>query len=100
MVLRDRLFYLRIISFLIDLILIIFEFYVLFELQRIKASLINKLFFQIIRFSNYAIIIYFEYSENICEKTLKENIFYKKERKFTFLEIMNFINDIFKIFIY
>ena len=100
MVLRDRLFYLKTISFLLDLPLIIAECYVLYKLQRIKVSLINILFFQFFRFSIYAIIIYYEYSEIICEKTLEENKFYKKERKYNFLEIMNLISDIYKIFIY
>jgi len=97
MIVGDRLFYLRIVSFLLDLFIIIIEFYVLFLLRRIKTMLINILVFQLSRFSIYAIIIYYEYSEKICEKTFEENKFFKKERKFNFLEIMNFIYDIYKI---
>ena len=84
-VVEDRLFCLRIVSFLFDLFIIIIEFYVLFNLRRIKTRLTYILVFQLFRFIIYAIIIYFEYSENICEKTFEENKFYKKERKFNFV---------------
>ena len=62
-VVRDKLYYLRIISFIFDLIILGYELYDLLKLQRIKATLINILIFQFFRFSVYGIIIYFEYSE-------------------------------------
>ena len=100
MVSRDRLFDLRILSFFGDFFLIIFEFFVLFYLRRIKANLKTILIVQFYRFSIYFIMLYYEFRETICDKSVEENIFYKKERKLNFLEIMNYINDIYKFFIY
>ena len=97
---NERLFYLRIMSFILDLILIISESIVLYNLRRIKAKLHYILFLQLIRYIVYALLIYYEYSEEICDKTSEKNIFYKKEEKFNFLELLIFIYAIIKFIIF
>ena len=97
---NERLFYLRIMSFILDLILIISESIVLYNLKRIKAKLHYILFLQLIRYIVYALLIYYEYSEEICDKTSEKNIFYKKEEKFNFLELLIFIYAIIKFIIF
>lgn len=87
-------------SFILDLILIISESIVLYNLRRIKAKLHYILFLQLIRYIVYALLIYYEYSEEICDKTSEKNIFYKKEEKFNFLELLIFIYAIIKFIIF
>ena len=96
---NELLFYSRIISFILDLIVIISEFIVLYNLKRIKSNMFFIIILQLFRISICVTLIYYEYTEKICEKTSENNIFYRKEKKFDLLETTTFIYDIGKIFI-
>ena len=85
---NEPLFYLRIMSFILDLILLIPEFIVLYNLRRIKANLLNILIFQFIRLSIYVLFIYYEYSENFCEEAPEKNKFYRIEKTFSIPELI------------
>ena len=87
---NELLFYLRIISFILDLIVIISEFIVLYNLKRIKSNMFFIIILQLFRMSICATLTYYQYTEKILEKTSENNIFYSMD--FFFNKKYNFKN--------
>jgi hypothetical protein len=97
---NEPLFYLRIVSFISEFILVVGEYNVLSHLKRIKTNLFMILIFQLFRLAIFVIICVNQYYGDVCQETAKKNIFYRKEKKFNFLELATFIYDLYKIVIY
>ena len=76
---NEPLFYLRIVGFILDLIVIISEFIVLYNLKRIKSNMFFILILQLFRMSICATLTYYDYTEKILEKTSENNIFYSMD---------------------
>ena len=74
----DYLYYLRILDFIINFIIIFFEIYILYYLRRIKANKYYIIIYQLIRFILFVIILNLEMDERSCyESPNDENHFYK-----------------------
>ena len=74
----DFLYYLRILDFIINFSMILFEIYILYYLRRIKANKYYIIIYQLIRFILFGIIFNLEIDEGSCyESPNDENHFYK-----------------------
>ena len=77
----DYLYYLRILDFIINFSMILFEIYILYYLRRIKANKYYIIIYQLIRFILFRIILNSEIDEGSCyESPNDENHFYKSNR--------------------
>ena len=77
----DFLYYLRILDFIINFSMILFEIYILYYLRRIKANKYYIIIYQLIRFILFGIILNLEIDERSCyESPNDENHFYKSNR--------------------
>jgi hypothetical protein len=95
---RNKEFYFRMLSILCDFFFIINEGCVLYNLQRMKANVCLVLFFQILKYLINTVVIIFNFSKEICEKSKNnENIFYKRQNIFK-LDIILIIYDLLKKF--
>lgn len=95
---EDRQKYLRLLNFIFDIILIIFETIVLYRLQRIKINKCSVITFQLIKYIVSLEIILFDFfDDDFCSITKDDKTLEYKKNKI--IEYFNLISDIIKLLI-